>query len=408
MSRVKSPSGIPGQLVGWIRTHPFAADIVFAALLGSLALVGFFSASASGSERDPDLAGALIVVAAATAFVWRRRSPLRSVVAVAAVTIVFWVSDYPSNFDPFSILSVYAATAHGGPDRRRVWQVAGGVTLVLTAIATVGVLAPEEDLPAVAVVGIAVVHLTAAVTGELVHDRRRRLADLELRAIRAETERELLARQAVLDERTRIARDLHDVVAHGMSVMVVQAGAAERLVDTRPDDAKTAMAHVQATGREALNEMRRMLGVLRDRSDDQAGRTPQPTMDDLDDLLRHCCDAGVPTELTVLGERPELAVGAEMAGYRIVQEALTNVVKHAGRPARAAVKVTYDADRLRIEVIDDGQGATTDDITTTTGHGLVGMRERVDLYRGSFQAGPRPGGGFRVDATIPLTDVVTS
>jgi signal transduction histidine kinase len=400
--RVRTPNGTIARGMHWLRSNPFAADVMLAAVLGVLSVVGFAVADADGSERSPDVAGAGLVVATAAAFAWRRRAPLASMLTVVAFTIAFWVSDYPSAFDPFSILAVYAATAHGGPDRRRVWWVVAGVVVILTGIATMGVLSPSEDLPAAAIVGIAVVHLTAAITGEVVHDRRRRLADLEERAIRAETERELLTRQAVLDERTRIARDLHDVVAHGMSVMVVQSGAAERLVDARPGEAKEAMRHVQTTGREALNEMRRMLGVLRDHVGDDPDLSPQPTMDDLDDLLRNCDDAGVPTELRIEGQRPARVVGAEMAGYRIVQEALTNVVKHAGRPARAAVKVTYGPDRMRVEITDDGLGATTDTVDGATGHGLIGMRERVELYDGSLQAGPRPGGGFRVSAVIPL------
>jgi signal transduction histidine kinase len=326
---------------------------------------------------------------------------LSSLSAVVAATIVFWVADYPTNFDPFSILAVYAATAHGGPDRRRVWRVVGGVLVILTAIATAGVLAPSEDLPAAAIIGIAAVHLTAAVTGQVVDDRRRRLTELEQRAIRAENERELLARQAVLDERARIARDLHDIVAHGMSVMVVQAGAAERVVADHPERAAQALCHVQTTGREAMAEMRRMLGVLRDETHD-AALVPQPTMDDLDGIVRHCVDAGIPTELTVEGERPHRSPGPEMAGYRIIQEALTNVINHAGRPARAAVRVTYAPELMRLEVVDDGRGVSTHDLESATGHGLIGMRERIDLYDGSFQAGPRPGGGFRVSAVIPL------
>ena len=163
-------------------------------------------------------------------------------------TTTFWIADYVSDFEMFSLLAVYAATAHGGVDRVRVWRVVGFVVAALSAIAVLGVLTPSEDLPAAAVIGLAALYLTAAITGEIVHDRRERVAELEQRALRAETERGLLARQAVLDERARIARDLHDVVAHGMSVMVVQAAAAERIVSSDPDGAARALGHIQTRG----------------------------------------------------------------------------------------------------------------------------------------------------------------
>jgi signal transduction histidine kinase len=386
----------------WARVHPYAVDVAFAVVVGALAMTGYLVANPTGSQQSQDLLGGVLVVAQTTAFIYRRRSPLVSLVLVALATVAFWVSDYPSEVGEIALLSVYAATAHGGDNRRRVWRVVGGVVALFTVIGILGVLVDVEDLPAEAVVGILIVYLTSAAIGELVYNRRSRLKELEQRAIRAETERDLLARQAVLDERSRIARDLHDVVAHGMTVMVVQAGAAQRLVRTRPDQAIEALEQVQTTGRDALTEMRRMLGVLR--SEDRAGvaLTPQPTIDDLDQMVQHCVDAGVATELVVEGEPTHRSAGAEMAGYRIVQEALTNVIKHGGRPVRAVVKITYGRDQIRLEVNDDGLGAATSELDAATGHGLIGMRERVALYKGTLSAGPRSGGGFRVSAVIPL------
>ena len=142
-----------------------------------------------------------------------------------------------------------------------------------------------------------------------------------------------------------------------------------------------------------------MVGVLRD-GDDPA-LAPQPTMDDLRTVVEHCNEAGVPTAFTVEGEPTTRTPGVEVAGYRVVQEALTNVIKHAGRPARALVRVTHHPDHVHLEIVDDGRGTTSDELASSTGHGLVGMRERVEMYHGTFQAGPRPGGGFRVAATIP-------
>lgn len=390
----------------WAARHPDAVDAIFAVVVGLATLLGHLGAGVDGSERSWSAVSVAIVVAEVIAFAFRRRAPIPSFLAVCGLTVLFWIGDYATNFDIFSLLAVYGATAHGGANRAFVWRAVGAAVATMTAIAVIGVISPTEDLPAAAVVGIAALHITAAITGEIVYGRRDRIAELENRAIRAETERTLLARQAVLDERARIARDLHDVVAHGMSVMVVQAAAAERIVATKPDDATEALGHIQAVGREALTEMRRMLDVLRDERTDAVGVTPQPTLADLDQIVRHCVDAGVATELRVDGDSAlSHSVGQEMAMYRIAQEAMTNVIKHAGRPAEAIVKVSYEPHQIRLEVLDNGVGTTDGELATSLGHGFVGMRERVDLYRGTLRYGPRPGGGFRVAATLPIEEV---
>ncbi len=395
------PPRLDGPVTRWGAEHPFVVDVLFAGLIGALTLVGLFTADPEGAERGADLLGVGIVLVQAAALVFRRRAPLASAAALSVPVVVMWVLNYATNFDAISLISVYSATASSHRPRRTVWLVVGGVVGLLTTVAVLGVIVPDESLPPLAVAGIAAIHITAAFVGEMIHDRRRRIIELEERAVRAEAERELLAREAVLRERTSIARDLHDVVAHGMSVMVVQAGAAQRLVHTQPDRAATALEQIQQTGREALTEMRRMLGVLRS-DHDGAALGPQPTLDDLAAVVQRCTDAGIPTELSVHGEPHTRSAGAEMAAYRVVQEALTNVIKHAGRPARAVVKVTHSSDAVSLEVVDDGVGATERELAESTGHGLVGMRERVELYHGTLRAGPRPGGGFRVAATIPL------
>ncbi len=389
----------------WSKSHVLAADVAFAGMLGGLTVLGYLSAEATDSQRTQDLIGVVLIVGQTLSFTARRTAPLRSLIGVLLFTTAFWVADYPTNFDAFSLLAVYAATAHGSSDRRLVWRTVGGAVALLTTIAILGVIIPSDDLPAAAVIGIAAIHLTAAVTGQFVYDRRARLAGLERRAARAEAERELLARQAVLDERNRIARDLHDVVAHGMTVMVVQAGAAERLLTSQPERAAEALRHIQTTGRAALTEMRRMLGVLRDQEHD-VELLPQPTIEDIEQLVRHCVDSGVDAELIIAGTAPSRAAGAtELTTYRVAQEALTNVIKHAGRPARAVVKLTYSPTEVRLEVNDDGQGTTVDALQANVGHGLIGMRERVEMFDGHFHAGPRPGGGFRVTATIPVEPI---
>jgi signal transduction histidine kinase len=211
------------------------------------------------------------------------------------------------------------------------------------------------------------------------------------------------ARQAVNAERTRIPRELHDVVAHSVSVMVVQAGAARRVLDKDPDRASEAMASIESTGRQSLNELRRLLGMLRQADGAATGRVPQPSIDDVDALLAQTREAGLPVTIEIEGEPRPLAPGVDLSAYRIVQEALTNTIKHAG-PAEATVRLCYGADTLELVISDDGRGADCEEAERTgaAGHGLVGMRERVSLFGGDLQVGNRPGGGFTVRATLPL------
>jgi signal transduction histidine kinase len=209
----------------------------------------------------------------------------------------------------------------------------------------------------------------------------------------------------VADERARIARELHDVVAHNVSVMVVQAGAARRTIERDPDRAREALTSVEATGRQALDEMRRLLGVLRTEDEATELRAPQPSVSHLDELVAHVREAGLPVDLVVEGEPRPLMSGVDMSAFRIVQEALTNSLKHAG-PAHARVRLRYGEHDLCLEVVDDGRGLAADaPASNGGGHGLVGMRERVALFGGELQAGPRTGGGYVVSARIPLEPV---
>jgi signal transduction histidine kinase len=228
-------------------------------------------------------------------------------------------------------------------------------------------------------------------------ERGRRADTLEQRAEQAEREREQKAREAVLEERARIARELHDVVAHSVSVMVMQTGVVRRrLHSVRPDDAAL-LDEVEQTGRGALGEMRRLLGLLR-ADEDGLSLTPQPGVDRIGSLVEQMREAGLPVDLRVEGEPVALPAGLDLAAYRVVQEGLTNALKHAGR-ARAAVLLRYRPWELELEIADDGRGpAATDGL----GHGLVGMRERVALYGGTLVTGARPEGGFLVRAVLPL------
>jgi signal transduction histidine kinase len=217
------------------------------------------------------------------------------------------------------------------------------------------------------------------------------------RAARAEREREERARTAVAEERARIARELHDVVGHSVSVMTVQASGVRRLL--RPDQQRErdALLVVERTGREALAEMRRMVGVLR-RPEEGPALAPQPSLEHLDRLVEHAREAGLPVELRVEGEAVQLPVGVDLTAYRLVQEGLTNALKHA-QATQAEVLVHYSDGQIEVVVSDDGRGIGTDD---GGGHGLVGMRERVSVYGGELDAGPRPEGGYRLRARLPV------
>jgi len=265
------------------------------------------------------------------------------------------------------------------------------------------------DVDPATVISNYVIFGTAWILGDNLRNRRAYVSGLEERAASLEREREEQARRAVGAERTRIARELHDIVAHSVSVMVVQAGAARRVLHTRPEQAEVALAAVEEVGRQSLAEMRRLLGVLRRDDGPSFGLEPQPSVEHLDDLVRSTRRAGLDVALTVEGVPRPLPAGVDLSAYRIVQEALTNTLKHAG-PAAATVRLRYGADDVQVEVSDDGRGAAADVHRNGDGDGdgggkgLMGMRERVAMCGGELSAGHRPGGGFAVRARIPLTE----
>jgi signal transduction histidine kinase len=233
--------------------------------------------------------------------------------------------------------------------------------------------------------------------GTMMRTLRETRAALEERNRQLDQEREVNARRAVLEERVRIARELHDVVAHHVSVMGVQAGVARRLFDRDPKEAVEAIGSVELASRQAIADLQQLVGVLR-RQEEGDDLIPQPSLRRLPELVEHMRKAGLPVELTMQGRPQQLPAGVELSAYRIIQEALTNTLKHAG-PARADVTVRYDYGAVEVEVVDDGQGPPASQ-PGSGGKGLVGMQERVRLYGGHLDAGARPGGGFRVHAVL--------
>jgi signal transduction histidine kinase len=348
----------------------------------------------------PRIAVYVSYLVAAGALAVRRRFPLGAALVVAGALSVEWLAfGSPEGFGVFATLVIagYSVAAHA--DRRRA--LAG-----LGALAATGViwnLRDPVDTSPTKHIGSAA-WLSPVLIGWLLgaYLRTRRLYVLELRerADRAEREQEEQAQAAVASERARIARELHDIVAHNVSVMVVQAEAAdEMLARDRPDRARAPVWKIQETGRAALTDMRRMLGILRE-VDSVPALQPQPGIANLELLLAKVRESGLPVELEVAGEPEPLPPGIDLSAYRIVQEALTNALKYAG-PARARVAVRYVAGALELEVSDDGVGTANG---SGGGHGLVGMRERVALFGGELDAGPAPGGGYVVRARLPLKE----
>jgi signal transduction histidine kinase len=281
-------------------------------------------------------------------------------------------------------IAVYSVGAHTRPGV----PTAGGLALV-GALVALGALS-EDQSDFGDVVFFSVVFGGVWLAGRAI--RRRRLREAEL-----VVERDTSALAAVAEERARIARELHDVVAHAVSVIVLQARGGRRILDEDPDEARGAFDTIEETGTRALVEMRRLLGLLR--ADDEAlALAPQPSLGELDRLAAQVREAGLPVEVAIEGEPVELPPGVDVSAYRIVQEALTNALRHAG-PARARVLVRYGADELELEITDDGPGIANG---AGAGHGLVGIRERVAVYGGELTAGSRVEGGYALRARLPL------
>jgi signal transduction histidine kinase len=340
--------------------------------------------------------------------VFRRRYPVAAFVTViAAGAVQVLLSRRPNGSDLAILIVLYTLAAC----RPRRTSVRGLVVCLLGAATAVICWHPTPSYATLTALGteatvLGGLVLLAWVLGDSVRWRRGYYQALEERARRLERERDALAQVAAASERARIARELHDVVAHHVSVMVVQADGAAFALDSSPDKAREAIGAISRTGRQALAEMRRLLGVLRSADAGPAALGPMPGVGELDDLMEQTRSGGIPVTVSRAGAARPLPGGADLAAYRVVQESLTNVRKHGGPGVSAAVSLRYGEDRLTIRVTDDGRGAAA--ATDGAGHGLAGMRERVGLYGGTVTAGPRVGGGFQVTAELPFGPTPTS
>ena len=332
---------------------------------------------------------------------FRRVAPVATLAVILLGFVVaeelYGVADAAGS--PFAalLLALYSAGAYA--DRRGRWVVGAMLSVFLLAF----ILDSETPIGDFFFIGGIMFGVWGAAI--VVNSRQRLASELAARTVELEHEREEKAKLAVAEERARIARELHDVVAHNLSVMIVQAGAERREVAAERPETAAVFETIEQTGRQAMAEMRRLLGMLR-RSDDELALAPQPSVEHLDTLAAQVRDAGLPVDLRIEGERRPLPAGVDLSAYRIVQEALTNALKHAG-PASARVTVRYGRDELDIEVADDGTAAANgnghrDGPQSGGGHGLVGMRERVALFGGDLAAGHRRGGGYAVKARLPI------
>jgi signal transduction histidine kinase len=333
---------------------------------------------------EVSIAGLVVFAVAGGALYWRRSRPLAAfgvTLGAAALSLGF------HDVDMVGIAMLFALYGVGRYVSNDRWgYLALGGALAFVTISSI------TDAVAVAAAGFGLL-LTLCIwyVGRLVRIRGERAAQLE-------REHAAEARRAVVEERTRIARELHDVVAHRVSLMTVQAGAAKTVAADDPEGASQAMQAVETAGRQALDELRHLLGVLRPEAEAEA-LGPQAGLADVPRLVEQLRAAGLDVTLTMDGEPADLPAPVDLSAYRIVQEALTNALKHAGPGARTEVRLHTDDRGVDIEVLDDGRGATT---LTGSGHGIIGMRERALLLGGRLDAGLRPGGGFQVVARLPI------
>ncbi len=398
LDSIPPPDGVPRPLRGPFTRWPRMADAALAIVVFTVDLLFASFEDVANVEDftlrlvgDFPIAAYFVLAAGSAVLYWRRRHPL-VVLGVGLVLSLFWAgASYPGEPGIAILVSLYSVGRHVADDRYSF----GGVAVIL-ALVGVSALSGAETA---AVIGLDLVMAALPwYVGRRVRIRGEFLTIVQERAAHLERERVADAQRAVAEERARIARELHDVVAHRVSLMTVQAGAAKTVAADDPAAALRAMEAVEQAGREALGELRHLLGVLRPGTDGN-GPGPLPGLAEVPRLVEQLRGAGLDVSLTADAVPTDVPARVDLSGYRIIQEALTNVLKHAGPGARAEVRLSTDNNAVVIEVVDTGSGGT---ILPRSGHGIVGMRERALLLGGSFDAGPRPDGGFHVDARLPI------
>ncbi|MGH1491838.1 MAG: sensor histidine kinase [Acidimicrobiales bacterium] len=384
-------------------TRQIIADVVLAAILGSLALA--VSAGLDGDAVDvttSEIGGLtwLLLIGPAWVVGFRRLAPGAALFAGATIQALVWSAGLPNTYLAMTVL-LYSAVFYGSVFSRRAAWVAG---VLLTAYTGVGVLidvAPPYALPIVALLSMGSCALATEASG-----RQASVVAANSRAEALEMSREADRDRALADERARIARELHDVVAHGLSVIVVQAAAARRILEKDPAGTASALEQIEQTGRTALGEMRQVLSVIR--TEPAESWQPAPGLHALDELVAELEGTGLKVTINtenVTDDQTDdpgvVPATVDLTAYRIVQESLTNVLKHGGQGATAAVDIKRRPSSLDLQIVDNGRGAAALD---AGGHGLQGMQERVEIFGGQFAAGPKPDGGFLVSVSLPIVN----
>ncbi len=384
---------------GWASANPRVADFLLALLVVLLLFPTSVWPTPADDDRALDAIGWLLMLIPSAALLFRRAHPQIALAIGTVLGFAYWVSDYPNGGASIAIVVLLYSAARYTTDRRRATVSLVVFTIVLLMVFTAGYFWDDENE---VTLGLIIVNLIVFqlswLAGDVIQHREARVSTLEDQVRRAEVEQARRTAEAVAAERSRIARELHDIVAHSMSVVIVQAEGAKRLVGKDDDAVLEALGAIESTGRTNLNDIRGVVGLLRD---DDAELAPAAELSAIAGLVDHCAAAGLPVTLSVVGEPRGLPAMIELSGYRIVQESLTNAMKHAGPRAKAAITLDYGSDELRISVTDTGRGAAAS--REHAGYGLIGMRERVEAFGGELHAGPRTGGGFVVEANLPVS-----
>ena len=388
-------SPVSSRWTARVRRHPFATDVLIAVVVAVTSLVGHFGIS-DPSITEPTAWTSALIIATSVALLFRRRWPVMTLIAVQIGENVQSVLGIFGTTNSALLIAGYSVGRYC--TRRRLLLVATASLVALIALQTVVIVTnyTEGDSFIFLYLYTLVPQITVFVLGNSVRLNHERAARLEVRAERAEREQELLAQQQLQAERTRIARELHDAVAHGVSAMVIHAAAARRHIPTDPGRASEAMRTVEEVGRRAMNEMRQLLGVLR--SDEATEREPQPQLEDLSRLVDTMPELRVQLAIPPLTEVPQ---AVSLNAYRVVQEALVNASRHAGPGTHVVVSLAIEDNELQVTVVDDGPGTSVSSLPSS-GFGVVGMRERVNVHGGTLAAGPGTRGGWKVFATFPF------
>jgi signal transduction histidine kinase len=390
-----------------INRYPLITDVTLTSVLAGLALLSLLANWVPGQKVTFFLA-VLLTLMLVIPLILRRYFPLAVLMFMVVVEIYYRFLLIPEpRYTAYAVLFAVASAAAFGNQRWRAWVISLVILFEMIAVISLAIVYPEsgwlKGTPLAQFLQLLLnLFLFGAAwwIGEVFRSRREREAELKERTEQLEKEREENAQRAVLDERVRIARELHDVVAHHVSVMGIQAGAARKVLNKQPEKANEALSEIESSSRQAISELHRLLGFLRPKNQVEEV-SPQPSLKQLDGLVKEMENLGLPTEVKIIGMEKPIPESVDLSAYRIIQEALTNVLKHAG-PAKATVTVKHSIDMMELEIIDNGKGKITGSGKQPGGRGIIGMQERISLHGGKLETGNLPGGGFFVRAKLPL------